>query len=365
MSTGDLPAFRAAYAPADEPLAARLLAQAARPADAEARIDTRARRYVEAIRAGSGGLGGVEEFLHEYSLSTKEGLALMVLAEALLRVPDDATADLLIEDKLSAGDFSHHEARSGALLISASAWALGLSARIVSAHESPETIIGGLVKRLGQPAVRAATRQAMRLLASHFVLGQDIEEALARAGDHGEFLYSYDMLGEGARTGADAERYTAAYAQAIEAIGRAAGDGAARGRPGISVKLSALHPRYEALARERVLAELPARLLDLARRAKAHDLHFVVDAEEADRLELSLVVIARAARRSLARRLGRIWGRGAGLSEARGRGDRLARGRRQGARPAPDRAPGQGRLLGHRDQARAGARPCRLPGLHP
>ena len=294
MSTGDLPAFHAAYAPADEPLAARLLAQAVRPADAETRVDARARRYVEAIRAGSGGLGGVEEFLHEYSLSTKEGLALMVLAEALLRVPDDATADLLIEDKLSAGDFSHHEARSGALLISASAWALGLSARIVSAHESPETIIGGLVKRLGQPAVRAATRQAMRLLASHFVLGQDIEEALARAGDHGEFLYSYDMLGEGARTGADAERYTAAYAHAIEAIGRAAGASAARGRPGISVKLSALHPRYEALARERVLAELPGRLLDLARRAKAHDLHFVVDAEEADRLELSLVVIARA-----------------------------------------------------------------------
>src|SRR5262245_40717583 len=292
MSNGDLAPFLAPYAPSDEQLAANLLARALRSADAEARVDARARRYVEAIRARTGGLGGIEDFLHEYSLSTKEGLALMVLAEALLRVPDDHTADLLIEDKLSAADFSHHEARSSALLVSASAWALGISARVVSAQESPESILGALVRGVGQPAVRAEARQAMRRMASHFVLGQDIGQALARAGSHGEFLYSYDRLGEGARTGADAERYTAAYAEAIDAIGRADAS-ALGGRPGISVKLSALHPRYEALAATRVVAELVPRLLMLAQRAKAHDLHFVVDAEEADRLELSLAVIAR------------------------------------------------------------------------
>src|SRR5262245_17820346 len=163
MSNGDLAPFLAHYAPSDEQLAANLLARAQRSADAEARVDARARRYVEAIRARTGGLGGIEDFLHEYSLSTKEGLALMVLAEALPRVPDDHTADLLIEDKLSAADFSHHEARSSALLVSASAWALGISARVVSAQESPESILGALVRRVGQPAVRAATRQAMRL----------------------------------------------------------------------------------------------------------------------------------------------------------------------------------------------------------
>ena len=294
MRPGELPPFLAAYAPADAPLAARLLGEAARPAAAEARIDARAKRYVEAIRARAGGVGGIEDFLHEYSLSTKEGLALMVLAEALLRVPDDRTTDLLIEDKLAAGDFAHHEARSGALLVSASAWALGVSARIVGIHESPEAIVGGLVKRVGQPAVRAATRQAMRLLALHFVLGRDIDEALARAEGHRAFLYSYDMLGEGARTAADAERYTAAYDHAIRAIGEAAARDESRGPPGISVKLSALYPRYEALSRTRVVSELAPKLLALARHAKAYHLHFVVDAEEADRLELSLDVIARA-----------------------------------------------------------------------
>ena len=293
MRPGELPPFLAAYAPADAPLAAKLLGEAARPAAAEARIDARATRYVEAIRARAGGVGGIEDFLHEYSLSTKEGLALMVLAEALLRVPDDRTTDLLIEDKLAAGDFAHHEARSGALLVSASAWALGVSARIVGIHESPEAIVGGLVKRVGQPAVRAATRQAMRLLALHFVLGRDIDEALARAGGHRAFLYSYDMLGEGARTAADAERYTAAYDHAIRAIGEAAARDESRGPPGISVKLSALYPRYEALSRTRVVSELAPKVLALARHAKAYHLHFVVDAEEADRLELSLDVIAR------------------------------------------------------------------------
>jgi RHH-type transcriptional regulator, proline utilization regulon repressor / proline dehydrogenase / delta 1-pyrroline-5-carboxylate dehydrogenase len=287
----DIPSFRAPYAPADEELAARLLKTAGRNDAAEARIDAQATRLVEAIRARSGGLGGVEDFLHAYALSTKEGLALMVLAEALLRVPDSATADRLIEDKLKAGDWGRRDSRSTALLVSASAWTLGITAQIIHPGETPEGIVDTLVKRLGQPAVRAATRQAMRLLGSHFVLGQTIEAALDRARGHGEFLYSFDMLGEGARTAADAERYFSAYADAIDAIGKSAGNAVLPLRPGISVKLSALHPRYEALSRERVLKELVPKLLELAQLAKNHELNFTVDAEEADRLELSLEVI--------------------------------------------------------------------------
>jgi RHH-type proline utilization regulon transcriptional repressor/proline dehydrogenase/delta 1-pyrroline-5-carboxylate dehydrogenase len=288
--------FRAPYAPPDEPLVAILLPKAQqRPAAAEARIDARATRFVKAIRARAGGVGGIEDFLHEYSLSTKEGLALMVLAEALLRVPDDATADRLIEDKLSAADFSHHEPRSDALLIAASAWALGLSTRIVAAGETPESILSSVVKRLGLTAVRSATRQAVRLLGSHFVLGQSVGEALSRARTHGEFLYSFDMLGEGARTAADAERYFLSYRDAIESIGRYAGNQALPGRPGISVKLSALHPRFEAVSRTRVLSEIVPKITGLAQAAKAYDLNFTVDAEEADRLELSLDVFARVA----------------------------------------------------------------------
>ena len=288
---GELPAFAAPYAPPDEAIAAGFLAQAAREAAAEARIDARATRLVAAIRAETGGLGGIEDFLREYSLSTREGLALMVLAEALLRVPDSATADRLIEDKLSSGDWTRHEVKSNALLVSASAWALGISARIIQPGETPENILETLGKRLGLPAVRTATRQAMRLLGSHFVLGQSIEEALGRAATQREFRYSYDMLGEGARTEADAQRYFGSYARAIDAIALTAGNARLPERPGISVKLSALHPRYEAISRERVLQELTPRVLELARKAKQHDLNFTVDAEEADRLELSLEVI--------------------------------------------------------------------------
>ena len=285
--------LRAAYAAPDEELAAWFFASAAASPEAEKRIDGRAGALVEAIRARAGGVGGIEDFLHEYSLSTKEGLALMVLAESLLRVPDSVTADRLIEDKLSAGDFAAHEVRSPALLVSASAWALGISARVVGSHETPESILGDIVSRLGRPAVRTATRQAMRLIGSHFVLGQTISEALARGGAHPEFRYSFDMLGEGARTAHDAERYFRAYTDAIAAIGAAAGASALPQRPGISVKLSALHPRYEAVSHDRVMAELTPRVIELARAAKSHDLNLTIDAEEADRLELSLDVVGR------------------------------------------------------------------------
>ncbi|MGA8317325.1 MAG: bifunctional proline dehydrogenase/L-glutamate gamma-semialdehyde dehydrogenase PutA, partial [Bradyrhizobium sp.] len=290
----NLPAFMAPYAPDDTVIATRLLAAGRLGENREARIDRTASRLIEAIRSDDDRLGGVEDMLREFALSTKEGLALMVLAEALLRVPDAGTADRFIEDKLGEGDFIHHETKSSAFLVNASAWALGLSARVIQPGETPDGTIGRLVKRLGAPAVRAATRQAMRLMGSHFVLGETIEAALARAQFGAFSRYSFDMLGEGARTAANAERYFTAYASAIEAIGASAGTHPLPDRPGISIKLSALHPRFEALSRQRVLDELVPRLIDLAHRARSYNLNLTVDAEEADRLELSLEVIASA-----------------------------------------------------------------------
>src|SRR4051812_1537125 len=276
------PPFSATYTPDDADIAARLLPSAHLGPPQEARIDRTATRLIEAIRKRDdrlgGGLGGVEDMLREFALSTKEGLALMVLAEALLRVPDARTADQFIEDKLGQGDFLHHETKSSAFLVNASAWALGVSARVVQPGETPQGTIGRLAKRLGVPAVRAATRQAMRLMGSHFVLGETIEAALERARPHSARIprYSFDMLGEGARTAADARRYFNSYASAVEAIGRTAGENALPDRPGISVKLSALHPRFEAVSRARVMAELVSLLIVLARQAKTRDLNFTV-----------------------------------------------------------------------------------------
>ena len=290
----DLPTYAAPYAADDIAVARQLLDAARLNGEREARIDRTATRLIEAIRAQDDRLGGVEDMLREFALSTKEGLALMVLAEALLRVPDATTADRFIEDKLGEGDFIHHETKSSAFLVNASAWALGLSTRVIQPGETLDGTIGRLVKRLGAPAVRAATRQAMRLMGSHFVLGETIEAALARAQSGKAPRYSFDMLGEGARTADDAERYFNAYARAIEVIGASAGTHPLPDRPGISVKLSALHPRFEAVSRKRVLTELVPRLIELARRARSYDLNLTVDAEEADRLELSLEVIAAA-----------------------------------------------------------------------
>ncbi|HEV7876702.1 bifunctional proline dehydrogenase/L-glutamate gamma-semialdehyde dehydrogenase PutA [Bradyrhizobium sp.] len=291
-----IPQFTAPYAPDDGAIASRLLATTRFAPEQEARIDRTATRLIGAIRDHDDRLGGIEDMLREFALSTKEGLALMVLAEALLRVPDTQTADAFIEDKLGQGDFVHHETKSSAFLVNASAWALGMSARVIQPGETPHGTIGRLAKRLGVPAVRAATRQAMRLMGSHFVLGETIEAALERARPHSARIprYSFDMLGEAARSAADAERYFQSYASAIDAIGRAGGEKPLPDRPGISVKLSALHPRFEAVSHGRVMAELLPRLIELARQAKAYDLNFTVDAEEADRLELSLDVIAAA-----------------------------------------------------------------------
>src|SRR3989440_9516701 len=178
------PPFSAAYAPDDRAIAPALLKTARLSAEQDARIDHTAARLIDAIRSNDDRLGGVEDMLREFALSTKEGLALMVLAEALLRVPDARTADQFIEDKLGEGDFVHHETKSSAFLVNASAWALGMSARVIQPGETPQGTIGRLAKRLGAPAVRAATRQAMRLMRSHFVLRETLETALVRIQPH-------------------------------------------------------------------------------------------------------------------------------------------------------------------------------------
>ena len=324
------PVFAAPYAPPDEAIAAGLLAQASRPAEAERRIESYATRLIEGIRARTGGLGGIEDFLHAYSLSTKEGLALMVLAEALLRVPDAATADRLIEDKLADRRLVRpRRADRARLLVTASAWTLGVTARIIQsgrdAREHPRKP-GQAARPAGRahrdPPGDAAARA--RISCS----GRPSRRRCGgRAGTAICAIRSTCWARARARA-ADAERYLAAYARAIEAIGASAGDGALPNRPGISVKLSALHPRFEAVSRRRVLAELVPDLIELARQARQHDLNFTVDAEEADRLELTLEVIARGARRSLAARLGGLRARRAGLPEARAGGDRLAGGDR-------------------------------------
>ena len=297
-ATTEFPRFEAPYAGDDDQLIRHFASRLSLSEGQNGAIDRRATTYIEAIRNNSGSVGGVEDFLREYGLSTREGLALMVLAEALLRVPDALTQDRLIEDKLKEGGWSEHEAHGDSWFVSASAWALGLSARVIRPGETPEGVMRGLVKRLGLPTVRSATKQAMRFLGHHFVLGETIKDALSRAAKSEErgYRHSFDMLGEGARTAEDAKRYFQSYASAIEAIGaHMAKHGKSQQLPnrmGISVKLSALHPRYLATHRDRVMRELVPDLLKLAQMAKAHQLNFTVDAEEADRLELSLDVIA-------------------------------------------------------------------------
>jgi len=287
--------FRAAYAPSDEVVVRQLLGMTAFDSAVDDRIDERATGYIAGMRGTAVGLGGVEDFMREFGLTTREGLAMMVLAEALLRVPDPVTADKLIEDKLAAAKFDEpSDHKSDTWLVSASSWALGVTSRLIHPGDTPQTILSSLVKKMGMPAVRTATRQAMRLLGHQFVLGETISQALDRgkAQEAKGYRYSFDMLGEGARTEADAQRYFKSYADAIAAIGAAAGKKDLPDRPGISVKLSALHPRYEAVNGARVRDELLPRLMELVKMARAHNLNFTVDAEEADRLEISLDVIA-------------------------------------------------------------------------
>lgn len=286
------PPFDTPYGTDDTAIAARLLNGTFLKSERERAIDMQAGDLAEAIRKSSG--LSIEELLCEYSLSTKEGLALMVLAEALLRVPDAATADSLIEDKLKTGGFRSHERRSGTWLMNAAAVALGASVRLIKPGETPSNILGQLVKRMGVPTIRTAAKRAVHILGNQFVLGENIDAALRHAKMSAHTRYSFDMLGEAARTSADAERYFTIYANAIDAIGKVAGKHPLPVRPGISIKLSALHPRFEAVNREHVLHELVPLVVELARKARDYELNFTIDAEEADRLELTLEVIGAA-----------------------------------------------------------------------
>ncbi len=290
------PQFAAAYAPDDRLVVDELLKIAALDASAMGRIDANARRLVEALREHKSWFGDIDDFLHAYGLTTDEGLALMVLAEALLRIPDAKTADALIEDKLGS-EVWDRKTLGGKPFVLASTWALSVGASLTSPEDQSTAGLSKLVKRLGRPTVREAIRRAMRILGQHFVLGQTIQEALRRSKPREArgYEYSYDMLGEGARTEADARRYFESYCSAIHAIGEHAGDDPLPARPGISVKLSALHARYEPAQRERVLRELTPRVLELAQEAKRFDLGFTIDAEEAARLELSLEIFGRVA----------------------------------------------------------------------
>ena len=272
---------------------ARLIAEAALPEGQRADIAARGADLVRAIRA-SVRPGLMEVFLAEYGLSTDEGIALMCLAEALLRVPDAETMDALIEDKIAPSDWGRHLGRSASSLVNASTWALMLTGKVLDDREPG--VVGHLksaLKRLGEPVIRGAVTRAMKEMGRQFVLGESIDLAMARAKvlESQGFTYSYDMLGEAARTEADARRYHLSYSRAISAIATACTSTDIRANPGISVKLSALHPRYEVAKRDRVLAELVPRVKALAALARSAGLGFNIDAEEADRLTLSLEVI--------------------------------------------------------------------------
>ncbi|MGB2892173.1 MAG: proline dehydrogenase family protein, partial [Albidovulum sp.] len=278
----------------EAPLLSRLIAGADLTAEARARIAAEGAALVRQIRADVRP-GLMEVFLAEYGLSTEEGIALMCLAEALLRVPDAETMDALIEDKIAPSDWGRHLGRSASSLVNASTWALMLTGKVL--EEKEPGIVGhlrGAMKRLGEPVIRRAVRQAMKEMGRQFVLGETINAAMERASamEAQGYTYSYDMLGEAARTAEDAERYAQAYAKAIAAIAGAARSDDIRANPGISVKLSALHPRYEVAQEARVMAELVPVVRDLARAAARARMGFNIDAEEADRLTLSLKVIA-------------------------------------------------------------------------
>ncbi|MCY7355313.1 MAG: bifunctional proline dehydrogenase/L-glutamate gamma-semialdehyde dehydrogenase PutA [Lysobacter sp.] len=298
------PALRAAITSAwsrDETEHVReLLAQARQPdADSQAILATAA-DLVRRVRARTQDQGVIEAFMRQYDLGSEEGVLLMCVAEALLRIPDQGTADKLIRDKLGEADWQRHMGQSDSVLVNASTWGLMLTGHLVNLSDSTRGNVRGafqrLVGRVGEPVIRLAVRQAMRIMGHQFVMGRSIDEALVRSrkGDNANYRYSFDMLGEGALTTGDALRYLDAYRQAIHAIGRTGPFPDVFAAPSISVKLSALHPRYEHAKRARVLAELTPRVLELAQLAKGYGIGFTIDAEESDRLELSLDVIAAA-----------------------------------------------------------------------
>lgn len=241
--------------------------------------------------------GMMETFLAEYGLSSREGVALMCLAEALLRVPDSLTMDALIQDKIAPADWGRHLGQSGSPLVNASTWALMLTGKVIAPDEAGDwdiaTTVRTMIKRVGDPVVRNAVSQAMKVLGRQFVLGRDIGEAIERSQENESkgYTHSYDMLGEAAHTAEDARRYFLSYSGAITALAEHCKQDDSRRNPGISVKLSALHPRYEFSQRARAVAELTARTTSLALLAKNANMGFNIDAEEADRLDLSLDII--------------------------------------------------------------------------
>ena len=243
----------------------------------------------------------LDAFLQEFGLSNQEGIALMCIAEALLRIPDDATADRLIAEKLATGDWSSHAGKSESLFVNASTWGLMLTGGILELDPTIKTDTAGWMRKFtrkaGEPLVRLAVRRAMRIIGGEFVVGRSIEEALARSAREPDVaLCSFDMLGEGARTLQDAQRYLASYEHAMDVIGGAAAGRPAQEASSISIKLSALEPRYSLLQRDRVMQRLVPLVTALARRAAALGIQLTIDAEEADRLDLSLDVIEVLAR---------------------------------------------------------------------
>mgnify|MGYP003143346659 CR=1 FL=1 len=276
--------------PEPEIVPALIDAAAVKPEQARA-IRAIAEKAVRGIRAKGAG-AGVEGLMHEYALSSQEGIALMCLAEALLRTPDNSTRDLLIADKIAPGNWQKHLGLDRSVFVNAATWGLVVTGKLVTPVDESglSNALSRIVARSGEPVIRAGVKMAMRMLGEQFVAGQDIGEAIknARSWEAKGFGYSYDMLGEAATTAHDADRYMGEYVEAIHAIGRgAAGKGPYAG-PGISIKLSALHPRYARTKYGRVMAELLPRLKELAALAKSYDIGLNIDAEEMDRLELSL-----------------------------------------------------------------------------
>ena len=295
-------AITAAYARDEAEAMAELLEVAELPAATGQAVLAQAADLVERVRQRAKHQSAVESFMREYDLSSEEGVLLMCVAEALLRIPDAETADRLIRDKLGDAAWNSHLGKSPSLFVNASTWGLLLTGKLVSLAEETQRNFLGAIKRLvartGEPVVRLAVRQAMRIMGHQFVMGRTIDEALDRSLDKDgrAYRHSFDMLGEAALTQADADRYLRAYEAAIERIGARGPYANIFDAPSISVKLSALHPRYEVAKRARVLRELVPKILALAQMAKARGFALTVDAEEADRLELSLDIIGRVFR---------------------------------------------------------------------
>jgi RHH-type proline utilization regulon transcriptional repressor/proline dehydrogenase/delta 1-pyrroline-5-carboxylate dehydrogenase len=289
-------AIEAAHVEEEAAVVERLLPLATFADDARERVRARASRLALRLRAEASGQGGVEAFMHAYSLSTQEGIMLMCLAEALLRIPDSETADRLVRDKIGDVQWQNRLTSGANFFVNASTYGLMLSGRVLRWDRPGEDFtsrLGRLVSRLGEPVVREALRQAMRVLGRQFVLGQTVEEAIERARRaHAQgFLYSFDMLGEAARTAEDAGRYFDAYQAALAEIGRSAPAGDLMGRWSLSIKLSALHPRYEFAHWQRVRSQLFPIALELLRQARDAGIAVTIDAEESERLEPSLDLI--------------------------------------------------------------------------